>query len=425
MAGTPTRARPAGIGNDCAMPDVTPTEAELPLIISVDDHVLEPRDLWQQELPADVRDRGPKVSRERVRLVFEGGHYGFERDDEHGQWCDVWQFEDLVMPTGLLHAPAGIPRKEQRNIPAVYEDFREGTYDQTARLADMTENHVEAAINFPNIFPRFAGQGFAERSDKGLALTCLRIYNDWMIDDWCAGAAHGRLVPLTLVPLWDPVLAAEEVRRCAAKGSYAIAFSENPSALGFASMYSGDWDVLWKTCEETDATVSMHIGSSSKMPSTSPDAPLATSMALYAQNAQGSLCDWVFSGTLDRFPDIKITYAESQVGWMPFQLERMDSVWRDGVGGVDLKVAPSEQVKGRVFGCVFDDLHGLKCRNDVGLEQILFETDYPHSDGTYPHSRKIARDLFAAAGMNADECHAVLRGNAIVAYGLERFGIRP
>ena len=407
------------------MADVTPAEKDLPLIISVDDHVLEPRDLWQQELPEHQRDRGPKVSRERVRLVFEGGHYGFERDDEHGQWCDVWQFDDLVMPTGLLHAPAGIPRKEQRNIPAIYEDFREGTYNQVSRLADMTENHVEAAINFPNIFPRFAGQGFAERSDKDLALTCLRIYNDWMIDDWCGGAARGRLVPLTLVPLWDPNLAVEEVRRCAAKGSYAIAFSENPSALGLASMYSGDWDVLWQTCQETDTTVSMHIGSSSKMPSTSPDAPLATSMSLYAQNAQGSLCDWVFSGTLDRFPEIKITYAESQVGWMPFQLERMDSVWRDGVGGVDLRVAPSEQVRGRVFGCVFDDLHGLKCRHDVGLEQILFETDYPHSDGTYPHSRKIARELFAAAGMNADECHAVLRGNAIVAYGLERFGIRP
>ncbi|HEU5301199.1 MAG TPA: amidohydrolase family protein [Acidimicrobiia bacterium] len=406
------------------MPDVTPPEAELPLIISVDDHVLEPRDLWQQQLPADVRDRGPKVSRERVRLVFEGGHYGFERDDEHGQWCDVWTFEDLVMPTGLLHAPAGIPRKEQRNVPAVYEDFRAGTHDQAARLADMTENHVEAAINFPNIFPRFAGQGFAERSDKELALASLRIYNDWMIDDWCGGDGRGRLIPLTLVPLWDPELAAEEVRRCAAKGSFAIAFSENPSALGLATMYSGDWDVLWQACEETETTVSMHIGSSSKMPSTSPDAPLATSMSLYAQNAQGSLCDWVFSGTLDRFQDLKITYAESQVGWMPFQLERMDSVWRDGVGGVDLRVAPSEQVRGRVFGCVFDDLHGLKCRNEVGLEQILFETDYPHSDGTYPHSRKIARELFAAAGMNAEECYAVLRGNAITAYGLGRFGIR-
>ena len=76
-----------------------------------------------------------------------------------------------------------------------------------------------------------------------------------------------------------------------------------------------------------------------------------------------------------------------------------------------------------MFGCVFDDLIGLKTRDEVGLEAILFETDYPHSDGTFPHSRKIARDLFAAAGMDARECQAVLRGNAIAAYGLERFGI--
>src|SRR5690606_6713509 len=141
-------------------------------------------------------------------------------------------------------------------------------------------------------------------------------------------------IPLTVVPLWDPQLAAEEVRRCAAKGSHAIAFSENPSKLGFATMYSGEWDVLWQACEETETTVSMHIGSSSSMPTTSPDAPLATSMSLYAQNAQGSLCDWVFSGTLARFQSLKIAYAESQLGWMPFQLERMYSVWRDGVSGV-------------------------------------------------------------------------------------------
>jgi predicted TIM-barrel fold metal-dependent hydrolase len=401
----------------------TPEEHERPLIISVDDHVLEPKDLWQRELPAPWRDRGPKTSRERVKLNFVGGHYGFERGAPDGAWCDLWLFDDLVMPTGLLHAPAGIPRSEQRNVPAVYDDFRPGTYDKTARLADMDINFVEAAINYPNLFPRFAGQGFAERSDKELALECLRIYNDWMIDEWCAGEARGRLIPLTVIPLWDPQLAADEVRRCAAKGSYAIAFSENPARLGFATMYSGDWDVLWRACEETATTVSMHIGSSSTMPTTSVDAPLATSMSLYAQNAQGSLCDWVFSGTLSRFPSLKIAFAESQVGWMPFQLERMDNVWRDGVGGVEFPVAPSEQVKGRVYGCVFDDLHGLKCRDDVGLSQILFETDYPHSDGTFPHSRKIARELFLAAGMDADACYAVLRGNAITAYGLERFGI--
>ncbi len=406
------------------MADVTPAEEDLPLIISVDDHVMEPKDLWKQQLPPSMRDRGPRVIQERIRLEFSGGHYGFHRDDPDGQLCDVWLFEDSVTPTGFLHGPAGVPREEQRNVAAVYEDLRPGTYAQGPRLDDMTLNHVEAAINFPNIFPRFCGQGFLERDDKELALASLQIYNDWIIDDWGGGAGRGRLIPLTLVPLWDPALAAAEVRRCADKGSYAIAFSENPSKLGCATMYSGEWDVLWEVCQEADVTVSMHIGSSSSMPSTSPDAPLAASMSLYAQNAEGSLVDWVFSGTLERFPDIKIAYAESQVGWMPFQLERMDAVWKEGRGGVGGEGRlPSEQVHGRVFGCIFDDLVGLKQRHEVGVDQILFETDYPHSDGTFPHSRKVAHSMFAAAGMDAEECTKVIRGNAIRAFGLERFGI--
>ena len=403
---------------------VTPAEEDLPLIISVDDHVMEPRDLWQQQLPPSKRDRGPRTVQEKVRLKFEGGHYGFERNDPDGHLCDVWLYDDLVTPTGFLHGPAGVPREEQRNVAAVYEDLRPGTYSQRERLEDMALNHVSAAINYPNIFPRFCGQGFLEREDKEFALECLKIYNDWIIDDWGGGAGRGKLIPLTLVPLWDPVLAAEEVRRCASKGSYAIAFSENPSKLGCATMYSGEWDVLWDACQEADVTVSMHIGSSSSMPTTSPDAPLATSMSLYAQNAEGSFVDWVFSGTLQRFPSIKIAYAESQVGWMPFQLERMDSVFKEGRGGVGgAGPLPSEIAKGRIYGCIFDDLVGLKQRDDVGIDQILFETDYPHSDGTFPHSRKVAHSMFAAVGMNAEESYKVLRGNAIEAYGLQRFGI--
>ena len=416
---TPTQRAAASSGAE-----VTPAEQDLPNMISVDDHVLEPKELWQEQLPPSMRERGPRVVRENVTLRFQGGHYGFERNAPDGAPCDVWLFDDLVTPTGLLHAPAGIPREEQRNVPAVYEDFRKGTWDQTARLADMDANHCDASINYPNIFPRFAGQGFLERADKELALACLRIYNDWMIDDWCGGAGRGRLIPLTLVPLWDPQLAADEVRRCAAKGSHAIAFSENVAKLGQPSLYTGAWDPLWRACEETDTTVSMHIGSSSSMPTTSDDAPLATSMSMYAQNAQGSLCDWVFSGSLERFPELTIVYAESQVGWMPFQLERMDAVWRDGRADVDhVRTAPSEQVHGRVYGCIFDDLHGLINRDAIGTDHILWETDYPHSDGTFPHSRKIARDLFATAGMDAQESRMVLRDNAIRAYGLERFGI--
>jgi predicted TIM-barrel fold metal-dependent hydrolase len=402
---------------------VTPAETELPRIISVDDHVLEPRDLWQRELPPSMRDRGPRVRRERAKLAFEGGRIQLYRNVPDGDWCDIWEFDDLVLPTGLLHACAGLPPADQENRPAIYEDFRPGTYDQAARLADMDEGNIEVSICYPNTFPRFAGQGFAERADHELGLACLRIYNDWMIDEWCAGPARGRLIPLTVVPLWDPELAAAEVYRCAAKGSYAIAFSENPSKLGYPSLYTGKWDPLFRACEETDTTVSMHIGSSSTMPTTSVDAPLAVSMSLNSQNAQGSLCDFVWSRTLERFPNLKLAYAESQVGWMPFLLERMDGVWHEDVGGVELAQPPSSYVRGRVFGCIFDDLHGLKSRDEVGMDTIVFETDYPHANGTWPNSRAIAHRLCSEAGMNADECYQLLRGNAIRAYGLERFGI--
>src|SRR5262249_32292902 len=226
--------------------------SEWPRMISVDDHILDPRDLWIRELPAAMRERRPRVVRERGRRRFDGGRLLVRADVPVGDQCDVWQFDDLVLASGLLHAPVGVPVEERSNRPAIYEDLRPGTHDQAARLADMDLNHIEAAINYPNTFPRFAGQGFAERGDKDLALACLQIYNDWMIDDWCGPGAQGRLIPLTLVPLWDPQAAADEVRRCAAKGSYAIGFSENPAKLGFASMHSGEWDVLWEVCQETD-----------------------------------------------------------------------------------------------------------------------------------------------------------------------------
>jgi len=405
--------------------DVTPTESEFPLIISVDDHIMEPRDLWQRELPLSMREQGPRTVRQRARLGFIGGRLLLERDVPDGQWCDVWYFEDLVVPTGRLHAAASWPVEEQANLPATYDEFRPGAYDQASRLADMDLNHVGVSISYPNTFPRFAGQGFAERTDKKLALAALQVYNDWMIDEWCGGAGRGRLIPLTLVPLWDAELAAAEVRRCAAKGSFAIAFTENPAKLGFASLHSGKWDPLWAACCETETVVTMHIGSSSTMPTTSDDAPLAVSMALNAQNAQGSLCDWVFSGTLERFNTIKLAYAESQAGWMPFLLERMDGVWREDVGGIELAKAPSTYVHGRVFGCIFDDLHGLRSRDEIGLEHLLFESDYPHANGTFPHTREVAHRLCADVGMNATECAMLLRRNAIACYGLERFGVAP
>jgi predicted TIM-barrel fold metal-dependent hydrolase len=407
-----------------------PDAPDIPLIISVDDHVVEPPDLWSARLPARYKDRGPRVVRDRARFSFKGGNFSYEKGVEDGEWCDWWLYDDLVYPFPKLSAAIGFDELDV--TPTTFDEIRPGCWKQKERLEDMTANHVEASICFPNTLPRFCGQTFYEQGvkreggDPELARLCVEAYNDWMIDEWCAGEGRGRLIPLTMIPLWDPHLAADEIRRCAAKGSHAVAFSENPYPLGLPSIHSGQWDPFLAACEETDTVVCMHIGSSSRMPATSPDAPFIVSSTLTFQNAMGSMLDFIFSGTLERFSTLRIAYSEGQVGWMPYVLERADKLWAersDNSFGTSLPHKPSSYIPGRVYGCVFDDETGLRNRDAIGIDQICFETDYPHADSTFPHSKKVATDICAGAGLDATETYKLLRGNAITAFGLERFGI--
>jgi hypothetical protein len=170
----------------------------------------------------------------------------------------------------------------------------------------------------------------------------------------------------------------------------------------------------------------MHIGSSSKMPITTPDAPFIVSSTLTFQNAMGSLIDFVFSGTLERFPDLTIAYSEGQVGWMPYVMERMDKLWEERVDnsfGSGLAEAPTSYIKDRVLGCIFDDETGLANRDRIGMELITFETDFPHADSTFPDTKIVATRICENAGLTEAEIYALMRGNAIRGFGLERFGI--
>ena len=169
----------------------------------------------------------------------------------------------------------------------------------------------------------------------------------------------------------------------------------------------------------------MHIGSSSKMPTTSPDAPFIVSSTLTFSNAMGSMVDYIFSGTLERFPRLTLAYSEGQVGWMPYVLERADKLWAeraDNSFGTSLPEKPSTYVR-RIYGCIFDDETGLANRDAIGMDQICFETDYPHADSTFPRSKEVATEICTQAGLDADETYKFIRGNAIHAFGLERFGI--
>ena len=395
-------------------------EALIPKIISADDHVVEPAHVWKTWLPARFRDRGPRVERRGVRAIeFAGAAvYREQFDDDSPTKADTWIYEDLVYTHKRMVAAVGYSRHEMTMTPITYDDMRPGCYDPKARLADMDVNWVEASACYPT-FPRFCGQTFTEGKDKELGLACVQAYNDWMVEEWC-GDSGGRLIPICLIPLWDAHLAADEVRRNAERGVRSVAFSEIPVHLGLPSIHSGYWDEFFAACEETKTVVCMHIGSSSRMPATSPDAPIGVTATLGFGGAMFSVVDFLWSGVLVRYPKLKLCYAESQIGWLPYILERIDDVWEDNQGWAATKAIPeppSTYFHRNVYACFFKDQTGIDMRHKIGIDRILFETDYPHSDSTWPETRAVAARLLD--GLSADEIHRIVRGNAIELFGLQ------
>jgi predicted TIM-barrel fold metal-dependent hydrolase len=405
---------------------------ELPKIISVDDHVVEPAHLWQDRLPARMRERGPRVQRARWGefALAAGASYKQGMTDD-GRWGDYWLYEDRLVYVHKRHVaipldatPDGdvsrFDRSQMYLAALTYDDMRPGCYDPKARVEDLALSWVDGSVAFPT-FPRFCGQTFKEGNDLELGLACVQAYNDWMIEDWCADS-DGHLIPLCLMPLWDIDLAVAEVTRNAARGARAVCFSEIPPHLGLPSIHTGYWDPLFAVCEETRTTLCMHIGSSSKMPAASPDAPGTTETMLGFYNSMASLGDFLFSGVLVRFPTLKLAYSEGQIGWIPYALERADNVWEYHAAWTQVKQTiperPSSYYRGRVFGCFTTDLHGIRSIDEVGEDNICFETDYPHTDTTWPFAREEAERMTAA--LTEEQRYKVLRGNAIRMLDLDR-----
>ena len=394
-------------------------ESDFPWIVSVDDHVVEPAHVWQTWLPERYRADGPRIERRGIaNLKYVGGiQYEFDWSDD-GTPCDVWVYDGKAFPQKRHIAAVGYPRDEMGLDPITYDDMRPGCYEAKPRLADMDLNWVEASMSFPS-FPRFCGQTFTEASDHDLGLACVKAYNDWMVEEWC-GDSNGRLIPLCLIPLWDADLAAEEVRRNAARGVRAVAFSEIAPHLGLPSIHSGFWEPFFAACDETETRVCMHVGSSSKLPQTSKDAPPAVDASLAWCNSAISMTDFLMSGLFVRYPNLKVLYSEGQIGWIPYVLDRVDKVWlnhRAWAGVRHIPEPPSTYYVDHVYGCFFDDPIGLRLIDEIGLANAMFETDYPHTDSTWPDTKKIATEL--TTGLPADLIRRLMRGNAIDVLGLD------
>lgn len=390
-----------------------PTEETIDLnwITSVDDHIIEPPNVWVDRIPSKYLDVCPRVITE---------------DDG----AEFWVYEDTKSITGGLGASAGRRAEDITANGFPYADMRPGCFDAKARLDDMTEGGVLASLNFPSV-PRFCGQLFWEAKDKDLALLCVKAYNDWMVDDWCA-TDPGRMIPLAIIPLWDPQLAVAEMTRMHAKGVRSICFSENFEPLGLPTIHTGHWDPVLAAADEMGIVLSIHIGSSSTFHRISNDSPFMANFSLGMIRPMGCLMDWIFGGFFQRYPNIKIALSEGSIGWIPWVLERAQQVYdtqRHWVAkGVSLgNVGPVQESDTKIdteaidiyrdyrdhfYGCFIDDATGLSMLDIVGEDNVMIEVDYPHSDTTWPHSLKLAHKRLNAAGLTPEQQYKVMRGNA-------------
>jgi predicted TIM-barrel fold metal-dependent hydrolase len=364
-------------------------------LISVDDHLVEPPSLWRDRLPRHYLDAGPRIVEEHI---------------EGAPPAHVWMYEGRRYVQIGLNAVAGKEPAEFGTEPLRYSDMLPGCYEPKARVSDMDLDGVQAAICFPS-FPRFSGTTFLQGDDKELALLCVQAWNDFTLDEWCASAPD-RLIPIVILPMWDVQASVAEIHRTAAKGARTVSFPENPVPLGLPSFHTDHWDPLLSALEETDMPLSLHFGSSGKAPTTAPEAPFAVTITLFGCNSMYATTDLLFSPVFHRHPKLKVALSEGGIGWVPYLLERADYVWdrHRFYQNVNQEVRPSDLFRKHMYGCFIDDVHGLGARDQIGLDRILWECDYPHSDSNWPNSRKRASAVFA--DIPDEEVAQMVEGNS-------------
>jgi predicted TIM-barrel fold metal-dependent hydrolase len=273
----------------------------------------------------------------------------------------------------------------------------------------MDLDGVHAQMCFPT-FPGFAGGTFFNADDKELALACVQAWNDFILDEWC-GEAPDRFIPMVLVPFWDVEASVAEVQRTAAKGAKAITFTEAPHRLGLPSFHSDHWDPFLAAAQDTEMPLCLHFGSGGA-PDVAPDANFAVAIALFGMNSQFATCDLLFSPVFHKFPRLKVALSEGGIGWIPYVVERLDYVWERHrwYTGVNTEVRPSDLFRDHIFGCFISDDAGVEMRHLIGMGNLMFEGDYPHSDSNYPASRKKLAEVLR--DVPDDEAYAIAEGNA-------------
>jgi predicted TIM-barrel fold metal-dependent hydrolase len=377
------------------------------ILVSIDDHVIEPPDMFERHVPEKWKDAAPRVERK-------------------SDGTDAWMFQGIETSTPFgMCAVVTWPKEEWGWDPGTFGDIRPGCYDVHERVRDMNVNGVLASMNFPTM-AGFNARTFYEAADKDLAYVMLQAYNDWSIDEW-AGSYPGRFIPMAIVPMWDIELTVKEIRRVEAKGCRAISFVEAPHALGVPSLLNDYWDPMLAALSESGSSLCMHIGASGGLVTLAPEAPIDHAIILPTQLSLMAAQDLLFGPALRKFPDLKIALSEGGIGWIPYYLDRADRHYRNQVWtGQDFGgKLPSEVFREHVLACFITDPSGLKLRHEIGIDLLAWECDYPHTDTTWPNSPEVLMAEFEGAGVTDEEINKITFENSCRFFDFDPFASIP
>jgi predicted TIM-barrel fold metal-dependent hydrolase len=363
-------------------------------LISADSHVNEPPDLWVSRVDQKYRERAPRLAVDIPGK--EGAYFLYEGYAPH--------------PIGIGFGAGKSPEELKTFLTqATYADARKGGWDPAERKKDNETDGVDADVLYTTL-----GFRIFWLKDAALQAECFRVYNDWLAE--FVSYDPKNMAGLAMISLYDPKAGAKELERCAKIGlKGAMIWCSPPQDQPYSSTM---YDPFWATAQELNMPVSLHAitGMGESQTSLSERYMLST---VISHEVEKSFSVLIFSGVLDRFPRLQIVSAENNLGWIPYYLQRMDRVAKRGRGSgtVKIELTPSEYFQRQMWATYIDDFVGVQSRKFIGVDKIMWSSDYPHQASTWPHSQEVVARDFADA--TEDEIFKITRGNVARLYGFQ------
>jgi uncharacterized protein len=390
------------------------------LIIDADSHVSEPRDIWIDRMPKKWGDLIPQV-----------------RDDngEEAWFVGGKRMASVVASSSMrLNHETGARYRDMPSDVSVYAagngyaDLHPSSYDAKARLGAMDELGLYAAVLYPNL-NLVINDLHEQYGDPAYKLDVIRAYNDWMID-W-SSADPSRLIPLALVPYFDPEVAATEIYRCKEAGHRGLVTTGRPHWHGHPPLSDKSWDPMWQAAQDTGLSINFHVGANEnflsqyvnaeRIEAETPRGMVARATTDILLDNASTLSDLLFSGVCARFPELKFVLVETGMGWVNFCLEACDYHFkRYGVAEArpDFKELPSFYFHRQVYTTYWFEKMRPFHLETLGVDNLMFESDYPHPTSLDPSDIKWAMDE-GLAGLTQLDKEKIMWRNAAKVYGLE------